>query len=98
MVKVMDSVTFREAAQFIVKRNVSGRVHRVLAGFESERGSLHLIYCTRGSPTKDDEEDCEIACAELTAEFPEIKVAETQCRASEGCSPMEDLYEVYSHI
>jgi hypothetical protein len=81
----MDAMIFKKSAQFIVKRNVSERVDRVLTRFEPKNGTLSLIYCTSDLPTDDDLEDCEIACAELIAEFPEIRKAETQCQPSEKC-------------
>jgi len=96
MVRNMDAATFKKTAQFIVKRNVSERVNRVLAGFDPKNGSLRLVYCTNGAPTEEDLEDCEIACAELTAEFPEIRTAETQCQPSEKCASENNQDEVFS--
>ena len=92
----MDIKVFKKSAQFIVKRNVSERIARVLATFEPQEGILHLIYCTRGTPASDDFEDCEIACAELIAEFPEIKKAKTQCLSSEEYLLENDKDEVFS--
>ena len=93
----MDVKVFKKSAQFIVKRNVSERIARVFASFEPQEGSLHLIYCTRGMPTNDDLEDCEIACAELIAEFSEIKKAKTQCLSSEEYLLESDQDEVFSN-
>ena len=92
----VDSATFKKSARFIIKRNVSERVDRVLASFEPKKGDLRLIYCIRGKPTDDDVEDCEIACAELIAEFPEVRTAETQCLSSEECTSMDNQDEVFS--
>jgi hypothetical protein len=91
----MDAIEFKKTAQFIVKRNVSKRVNRVLTRFEPENGTLSLVYCTGGLPTEDDFEDCEIACAELVGAFPEIRKAETQCQSSEKCFFESDFEEVF---
>jgi hypothetical protein len=95
MVKNMDAITFKKAAQFIVKRNVSERVNRVLTKFDPKNGYMCLVYCTNDLPTDDDIEDCEIACAELIAEFPEIRKAETQCQQSEKCVFEGNFEEVF---
>jgi len=77
----MDLEAFKKSAELIVSRNVSEHVQAVFADFKNETGSLNLIYCTNGTPTEDDEEDCEVACAELLAHYPDIRLAETQCVA-----------------
>jgi hypothetical protein len=75
----MKNETFIRSAQFIVKRNVSKRVERVLASFDPNNGTLHIKYCTNVQPENNDFDDCELSCAELTAEFTEIRNAEIQC-------------------
>ena len=92
----MDVVSLKKSAQFVVKRNVSERVVRVLATFEPTDGRLRLIYCTNGLPTDDDSEDCEIACAELIGEFSEISKAETKCLPSDEYASDNDDTEVFS--
>jgi hypothetical protein len=69
----------KKAAVYIVKRNVSDRVLSVIVEFEPTEGRLKVVYCFRAQPKEDDCEDCELACTELIAEFPEVKVAETMC-------------------
>lgn len=96
MVRNLDAAAFKKSARFIVKRNVSARVDRVFASFEPQDEALRLIYCTSGGPTDDDLEDCETTCAELIAEFPEIKKAETQCLASDEYVFPNDPDEVFS--
>ena len=98
MVKNMDTEVFIKSAQFIVNRNVSERVDRVLASFDQKTGCLCLIYFISGPLNDDDVEDCEIACAELIAEFPEIRKAETQCLPSEKCGSEGDQTEVFSRF
>jgi hypothetical protein len=75
----MDRITFKKSGEFIADRNVSDRVLRVVITFEQHEGRLRVVYCLRGEPTEEDCEDCELTCAELVAEFPEIKMAETRC-------------------
>ncbi|MDR2155322.1 MAG: hypothetical protein LBE78_09905 [Burkholderiaceae bacterium] len=94
----MDIMIFKNSARFIVRRNVSERVDRVLAKFEPKNGRLRLVYCIRGLPTNDDLEDCEIACSEIIAEFPEIREAETQCQPSEQYASETDLDEIFSRV
>lgn len=85
----MDTEVFKKSAKFIVSRNINEHVEAVFADFDSEKGSLNLIYCTKGAPTEDDEEDCELSCTELVAHFPEIRIAETRCvPAKEGALPV----------
>ena len=92
----MDALKFRKSATFIAKRNVSARVERVLVKFQYATGELGLVYCTSGKPTADDLEDCEIMCAELIAEFPEIRKAETLCIPSEEYEFRNNQEEVFS--
>jgi hypothetical protein len=75
---------------------VNERVERVLACFAPESGKLSLMYHINGIPTGEDFENCEIACAELIAEFSEIVEAETQCRPYDGCSSEDERDEVFS--
>ena len=91
----METTEFKESAQFIARRNVSARVARVMASFDSNSGNLSVIYCTEGEPTDDDVEDCELTCAELIAEFPQIRTAETKCVSSEQCAPDDDEAVVF---
>jgi hypothetical protein len=91
----MEAQTFRNSARFIVQRNVSERVERVLAQFEPAQGHMILTYCVAGKLTDGDLEDCEIACAELIAEFPEIDTAATHCLPAAECNLRTDD-EVFS--
>ena len=75
----MNENLFKKSTAFIVKRNVSDRVVSVVVTFNPVEGRLKVIYCFRGDPQEEDREDCELACAELIAEFPEVKIAETMC-------------------
>ncbi len=75
----MTSREFRASAGFIAKRNVSERVRRIVATFDQTAGHLTVIYAFNEEPSDDDREDCELTCAELSAEFPEIRTSETHC-------------------
>ncbi|MEN3378452.1 MAG: hypothetical protein V7604_3807 [Hyphomicrobiales bacterium] len=92
----MEATEFKESAQFIARRNVSARVVRVMASFDPNSGNLSVIYCTKGEPTDDDVEDCELTCAELIAEFPQIRTAETKCVSSEQCAQSDEEAVVFS--
>ena len=70
---------FKKSAEFIAKRNVSERVVRVIASFDEIVQHLSVVYIVDSEPCDDDREDCELTCAELIAEFPEIRTAETTC-------------------
>lgn len=91
----MELAVFKKSAAFITQRNVSDRVARVLAGFDADSGSLRLVYCTEAEPTDDDWEDCELACGELIAEFPEITRAETDCCSIDQCPAADDSSVVF---
>lgn len=91
----MEQAALKKSAAFIVQRNVSERIARVLASFDPSSGSLRLVYCTEAQPTDDDWEDCELACGELIAEFPEIINAETNCVPTEKCS-LDDEFVVFA--
>jgi hypothetical protein len=91
----MELAAFKKSAAFITQRNVSDRVARVLASFDADSGSLRLIYCVEPEPTDDDWEDCELACGELIAEFPEIAHAETDCRSISQCPAADDNSVVF---
>jgi hypothetical protein len=69
----------KKSAEFIVRRNASNRVLSALVTFEPCEGRLKIVYCFYAEPEENDREDCELACTELIAEFPEVKVAETMC-------------------
>lgn len=75
-----------KSAKFISNRNVSDRVQKVLISFDENVGHLTLVYHLQLSPTEDDIEDCELTCAELIAEFPEIRTAETLCISGADCA------------
>ena len=79
----MNQSILKKSAEFIVKRNVSERVARVIVGFDQHDGKLIVIYCLDGELLEDDRQDCELTCTELIAEFPEVKVAETMCVPNE---------------
>ncbi|WP_340647046.1 hypothetical protein [Phenylobacterium sp.] len=81
----MDEEVFRRSAQLIARRNLNDRINRVLANFNSKDGMLNVIYCVEGDPSDDDIEECEITCAELIAEFPEIREARTLCVSVAQC-------------
>ena len=51
----METIEFKESAQFIARRNVSARVARVMASFDPNSGNLSVIYCTEGEPGQDDD-------------------------------------------
>jgi len=87
----MELAAFKKSAAFIAQRNVSERVDRVFASFDPSKGSLRLVYCTRSEPATDDWEDCELTCAELIAEFPEIIHAETECVSTDKCTAENGL-------
>lgn len=70
---------FKQSAKFITKRNLTENVVKVSAKFDLAEGSLSLIYFTENKPTEKDLELCELNCAELIAEFPEIRTAKTEC-------------------
>ena len=91
----MELAAFKKSAAFIAQRNVSERVACVLASFDLTSGSLRLVYCTDTQPTDDDWEDCELSCAELIAEFPDITHAETDCVSIDKCSP-DDKFVVFA--
>ena len=81
----MDRETFKKSAEFISRRNVSDRVLRVIVTFDRDEGRLKVVYCLQGDPNEGDYEDCELTCTELIAEFPEIRVAETECVSDAEC-------------
>ena len=85
----MDLKVFKNSATHIAQRNVSERVMRVYASFDSSSGLLQLLYCTEGDSTDEDREDCELTCGELIAEFPDIIFAETNCRPIGECNEDE---------
>ena len=58
---------------------MSERVSRVIARFDEATRHLSIVYVLDGEPSGEDREDCELTCAELLAEFPEIKTAGTLC-------------------
>jgi len=86
----MEENTLRRSAEIIAGRNISDRVLRVVVTFNSSKGQLRVVYCLASEPTEDDEDDCELTCAELIAEFPEIVIAETSCIPIEQYSATED--------
>lgn len=75
----MDESVFKAEAQLIVSRNVSERIERALASFDLKSRVLRLVYVTNVEPTDEDWDDCELACGELIAAFPNIEKAETDC-------------------
>jgi hypothetical protein len=79
----MTQSEFLKSAQFIAKRNVSELVAQVLVSFEQSTATVHVIYLTKSIPSEAEVEWCELTCAELIAEFPEIKHADTKCLAIE---------------
>lgn len=85
----MDSATLERSAALIARRNAGESVAQVVVGFDN--GTLRLTFRTKSEPTDDDREDCELACAELIAEFPEIRTAETRCVPLDGCEREEGL-------
>lgn len=91
----LDQVT--KSSEFIVRRNVSERVSRVLIGFDSSVNKLRVAYYTISDPTDDDCEDCELTCGELIAEFPQIQNAETICLSFSNYIPRKDDVIVYSN-
>ncbi len=91
----MKQEAFKTSAEFIAKRNVSDRVLRVIVSFDRREAHLKVIYHLRCDPEESDYEDCELTCAELVAEFPEIKVAETRCVSDAVCgNDIGDIGEV----
>ena len=68
---------------------------RVLASYGANSGSLRLTYCVEAEPTDNDRQDCELACAELIAQFPEIIRAETNCYSIRQC-PASDESVVFA--
>jgi hypothetical protein len=70
---------FKNSATSIIMRNISERIVRVIVGFVSTSGELNLTYLTESRPVDDDWDECELSCAELIAEFPEINRAKTDC-------------------
>ena len=77
--KKMNEVEFRKSAECIAKRNITDRVISIVVTFDQRTGKLKVIYCLCGEPREGDRENCELTCAELIAEFPEVKLAETLC-------------------
>lgn len=89
----MNLATLERSAALIAKRNAGESVARVTVGFDD--GTLRLTFCTTSEPSDDDREDCELACAELIAEFPEIRTAETRCVSLDGCEREEEALLVF---
>jgi hypothetical protein len=92
----METTAFKNSAEFIVRRNVSARVARVMVSLDPNSGNLSVIYCTEGEPTDDDVDDCELTCTELIAAFPQIRTAETKCVSSEQCARSDEETVVFS--
>jgi hypothetical protein len=75
----MEQSFFMESARHIAKRNVNSHVAFISASFDEIKRHLFVTYYTRGTPTEEDWEECELTCGEILAAFPEIKTAETKC-------------------
>ncbi len=82
----MERQQLERAAKVISARNVTPNVKMVTIGWDSANAKLTLRYYTDTAPSDDDEEFCEIALAELIAEFPDIRKADTACLLSRGPS------------
>jgi hypothetical protein len=78
----MDQQAFDSIARETVGRNVGDSVKAVSARFEPDQGRLLLTYYLHDAPTEEDWDDCELACAELAAAFPEIGITEALCLES----------------
>lgn len=75
----MNRSALLKSAEFIAKRNVSEQVNRVIVTFDENTSHLSILYCLDGDPSDTDRDDCELTCAELIAEFPDIETADTAC-------------------
>lgn len=75
----MNLTQLKNAAEWIVKLNLTDRVRAVRVVWENATSRLTVLYYVDGPPTDAEEEECEITMAELLAQFPEIKIATTQC-------------------
>jgi hypothetical protein len=89
---------FKQSAAYITKRNVTKNIAVVLARFDVTSGHFTLEYFTKGDPTEDDIEWCEIDCTELLAEFPEIRTAETKCEKLVDTGAYSDGDVVYKFV
>ncbi len=82
----MMDAKFVSSAIFVVTRNLTPNVCAVSLAFEG--GHMSLTYHVRDVPTDDDEDELELSCGEIAAEFPSVRSAETHLeRFEEATKP-----------
>jgi hypothetical protein len=78
----MDEHSLHSAATYIVARNLTQNVMGAAVQWDAARAHLCLLYACASTPTEKDEENMELAMAELLAQFADIRTAECQlCEA-----------------
>ena len=75
----MDTNALARAASLIAKGNVNSSISAVRLDWNSALLRVSVLYFVDGDVSDDERELCELTLAELLAEFPEIRTAETQC-------------------
>jgi len=75
----MEKIVLQRTASLIAKGNVTPQVACVSVDWDGVAGKLTVNYFVDGSINDDERELCELTVAELVAEFPEIRKADTQC-------------------
>lgn len=75
----MDKTKLYSVGRVIVARNLTKHVLAATVAWETETSKLSIRYYVDRDPHEDDEEEIEIALAELMGEFPETALASTEC-------------------
>jgi hypothetical protein len=79
MVRNMYKDKLYSVGRVIVARNLTEHVVAATVTWDEETSKLSLRYYLDREPHEDDEEECEIAMAELIGEFPHLELASTEC-------------------
>jgi hypothetical protein len=75
----LDEITLLRTAGLITRRNLADNVLGAAIEWHDDTGFLRLVYYTKGAPTEDAVEWCELTMTELIAEFTEIRTCDTEC-------------------